>query len=51
MRRLRRSVASPTSAALAYTCFCLVALLFAVCIVKMPSLAIERFAELRQLLS
>lgn len=51
LRRVRRTVASPTSGALAYTCFCLVTLLFAVCLVKMPLIALERVAELRQLLS
>ena len=49
--RLRRTVASPTSAALAYTGFCLVTLLFALCLAKMPSIALERVAALRDLLS
>ncbi len=48
----RRTVASPTSAALAYTGFCLVTLLFALCLAKMPSIARSSgFAALRDLLS
>ena len=48
--RLRRSIASPTSGALAYTVFCLVTLLFAVCVEKMPFIVLERVAQIRQLL-
>ncbi len=50
MQRLRRKIASPASSALAYTVFCLVALLFAVCIEKMPSAVLERAAQLREML-
>jgi hypothetical protein len=48
--RLRRFVASPTSTALAYTGLCMVALLFALCVDKMPHIALARFAQLRELL-
>ena len=46
MSRLRRSVASPMSAALAYTALCLVGLLYAVCLVKMPDVALERISHI-----
>jgi hypothetical protein len=48
---LRRGVASPTSGTLAYTCLCLVALFFVVCVQKMPSLVLERVEYIRGLLS
>ena len=50
-QRFRRTIASPTSAALAYTAFCLVTLLFAVCLEKMPVLVLERVEHIRDLLS
>jgi hypothetical protein len=50
-QRLRRFVASPTSTALAYTVLCMVTLLFALCIDKMPQIAVERFVQLRELFS
>lgn len=49
--RFRRTIASPTSAALAYTLFCLVTLLFAVCVEKMPLTVIERVVQIRNLMS
>jgi hypothetical protein len=49
--RFQRFVASPTSAALAYTFFCLVALFFAVCLEKMPMQVIERVERIRSLFS
>ena len=49
--RFQRFVASPTSAALAYTCFCLVTLFFAVCVEKMPTQVIERVEQIRDLFS
>jgi hypothetical protein len=39
-----RTVASPTSAALAYTCLCVVMLLFALCLGSMPERIVERVA-------
>ena len=39
---IRRKVASPTSAALAYTCLCVVMLLFALCLGTMPERIVER---------
>jgi len=44
--RVRRGIASPLSAALAYTAFCLVGLLFAVCLEKMPDVARDHLARL-----
>ena len=49
-QRLQRAIASPTSGALAYTVFCLVALLFAVCVEKMPFVVLERAAHLCEML-
>jgi hypothetical protein len=43
--RLRRSIASPVSAALAYTALCLVGLVFAVCLEKMPDIARAHLAR------
>jgi hypothetical protein len=43
--RFRRSVASPMSATLAYTALCLLGLVFAVCIEKMPDVAREHLAR------
>lgn len=51
VQRLQRTIASKTSGALAYTVFCLVALLFAVCVEKMPLLVLERVAQIRDMLS
>jgi hypothetical protein len=43
--RFRRSMASPKSAALAYTVLCLVGLLYAVCLAKMPGVARAHLAR------
>ena len=43
--RFRRSVESPMSATLAYTAICLVALFYAVCLEKMPDVALERLSR------
>ena len=40
--RFRRTVAGRTSGTLAYTCLCLVTLIFAVCLEKMPEAVLER---------
>jgi hypothetical protein len=50
MQRLQRFIASPTSGALAYTAFCLVTLLYAVCVAKMPLLVLERVEQVRDML-
>ena len=42
VERLRRAIAGPMSGALAYTGLCLVALLYAVCIEKMPDQLLSR---------
>ena len=43
--RIRRGIASPMSAALAYTTLCLVGLVYAVCLEKMPDVAREHLAR------
>ena len=50
MKRLQRFIASPLSGALAYTVFCVVTLLYAVCIAKMPLLVLDRVDQIRDML-
>jgi len=44
--RLCKTIASPTSGTLAYTCFCLVTLIYALCLVAMPDRVIDRVSLL-----
>jgi hypothetical protein len=44
--RLRKSVGSPVSGSLAYTSLCLVTLLYAVCVERMPDHVLERISRL-----
>ncbi|MGH7089664.1 MAG: hypothetical protein ACREFQ_12270 [Stellaceae bacterium] len=44
--RFRRTVAGKTSGALAYTCLCLVTLVYAVLLEKLPSQILARFHEI-----
>ncbi len=48
--QLRKAIASPTSSVLAYTCFCLLSLIYALCLVAMPDRIIERVAVLSRYL-
>jgi hypothetical protein len=50
MQRLQRFIASPLSGALAYTVFCIVTLLYAICIAKMPLLVLDRAEQIRDML-
>ncbi len=43
--RFRRFMASPMSTTLAYTAICLIGLLYAVCLEKMPGVVRERLAR------
>lgn len=48
--KLRNAIGSPTSGTLAYTCFCLLTLIYALCLVTMPDRVIERVSLLSRFL-